>query len=229
MGVTREGAAGATQAPAPRGSRPWVRVLVVVVALLFVSLLAYGVLTTAPDGTIDESLSRGEPAPAPGFDLPLLEGGDAGPELSGVLSRAASDGSLSLDELEGTPVVLNFWASWCEPCRTEAEVLEDGWQESRGSGPLFLGLNMQDLTGDAREFIGEFGTDYPNVRDESNAVALDWGVTGLPETFFLSAEGEVVAHAIGAISSEQLALGVQAAEEGRPLGSIEGGDRRSVR
>lgn len=229
MGVTSEGATGVAEGPARRRSRPWVRIAVVVFALLFLALLAYGVLSEAPDGTIDESLARGEPAAAPGFDLPVLQRGDPGAGSSDTVTRAASDGGVSLDELRGAPVVLNFWASWCDPCRAEAEALEGEWREARGRGTLFVGVNMQDLTDDAREFMDEFGNTYLNVRDESNRVALDWGVTGLPETFFLSAEGQVVAHAIGAISREQLDLGVEAAEEGRPLGSIEGGDRRSVR
>jgi cytochrome c biogenesis protein CcmG, thiol:disulfide interchange protein DsbE len=223
-----EGATGVAEPGSSRRSRPGLRLVLVGVAALFVALLAYGVLSKAPDGAIDESLARGEPAAAPGFELPVLKQGRPGKELAPVVERAVVDGSVSLEELRGTPVVLNFWASWCEPCRTEAEVLDDGWERARVEETLFLGLNMQDLTGDARDFAAEFGITYPNVRDESNGIALDWGVTGLPETFFLSADGEVVAHAIGAITSEQLALGVQAAEDGRPLGSIEGGDRRSV-
>ena len=228
MTAAPEGAAGVAEPGAPRRSRPGLRLVLVGVAVLFVALLAYGVLSKAPDGAIDESLARGEPATSPGLELPVLQEGDPGQQLAPIVERAVADGSVSLDELRGTPVVLNFWASWCEPCRTEAEVLEGGWERARDEQTLFLGLNMQDLTDDARGFASELGIAYPNVRDESNAVALDWGVTGLPETFFLSADGEVVAHAIGAVSSEQLELGVEAAEDGRALGSIEGGDRRSV-
>jgi cytochrome c biogenesis protein CcmG, thiol:disulfide interchange protein DsbE len=228
MSVTSDGAAGVAEPPAPGRSRPWLRVAIVVAALLFVALLAYGVLSKAPDQTIDETLASGEPVAAPGFSLPLLQRGDPGPGLERAAESAAADGNVSLEELRGTPVVLNFWASWCDPCRAEAEALEEAWGASRDTGPLFVGLNMQDLTGDARAFMSEFDNTYLNVRDESNAVALDWGVTGLPETFFLSAEGEVVAHAIGAISSEQIELGMRAAEEGRPLGAIDGGERRSV-
>lgn len=228
MGVASDGAGGVAEAPAPGGSRPWLRVALVVGALLFVALLAYGVLSKAPDATIDETLASGEPAAAPGFALPVLQRGEPGPELERKVDAGAADGTVSLEELRGTSVVLNFWASWCDPCRAEAAALEDRWEASREEGTIFVGLNMQDLTGDAREFMSEFDNTYLNVRDESNRVALDWGVTGLPETFFLSADGEVVAHAIGAISSEQIALGVRAAEEGRPLGSIDGGERRSV-
>jgi cytochrome c biogenesis protein CcmG, thiol:disulfide interchange protein DsbE len=228
MSVTSDGAPGVAEPPAPGRSRPWLRVALVVAALAFVSLLAYGVLSKAPDETIDETLASGRPAAAPGFSLPVLQRGEPGVGLERTVESAVADGTVSLQELRGTPVVLNFWASWCDPCRAEAEALEQDWDRSRDDGPLFVGLNMQDLTGDARAFMSEFGNSYLNMRDESNGVALDWGVTGLPETFFLSADGEVVAHAIGAISSEQIELGMRAAEEGRPLGAIDGGERRSV-
>jgi len=232
--ATGERATGAAEPAArdpsqTRRSRPWLRAVVVAGALAFLALLGYGVASEAPERTIDESLARGEAVAAPGFDLPVLQTGSLGSELETVVSGAAGDGRVSLDELRGTPVVLNFWASWCEPCRTEAKTLEDSWLSARGREVLFVGLNMQDLTDDAREFISEFDNTYLNVRDESNGVAVDWGVTGLPETFFVSPEGEVVAHVIGAVSPEQLEAGVRAAERGQPLGSIEGGDRRSVR
>jgi cytochrome c biogenesis protein CcmG/thiol:disulfide interchange protein DsbE len=229
VGATSEGAPGVADAPAARRSRLWVRAAVAVGAILFVALLAYGVASDAPEDTIDDSLARGESVTAPQFELPVLQPGEPGPELGGLLTRATSDGRVSLEELRGTPLVINFWASWCEPCRTEAPLLQERWRMVRGRGVAFLGLNMQDLTGDARRFMAEFDTSYLNVRDESNGVALDWGVTGLPETFFVGADGEVVAHVIGAVSADQLARGLEAAEAGRPLGSFEGGDRRSVR
>jgi cytochrome c biogenesis protein CcmG/thiol:disulfide interchange protein DsbE len=225
-GVTTRGAPGA---PAPeRGgrSRPWLRAAIVVAALAFLALLAYGVVSKAPVGTIDERLSRGQPAPAPGFDLPVLE---AGTGASRAVEAAAAAGRLSLDELRGSPVVLNFWASWCEPCRAEAATLEEAWRQGRGDGLVVLGLNTQDLSGDAREFLEEFDTTYPTLRDESSAVAKAWGTTGLPETYFLGPDGRVVGHTVGAVSPQQLEAGVEAAREGRPIRPIEGGERRSVR
>ncbi|MGH2746057.1 MAG: TlpA family protein disulfide reductase [Thermoleophilaceae bacterium] len=196
---------------------------------LFVALLVYGVLSKPADTTIDSSLAEAEAPPAPGFALEVLQSGSPGPRLERRLEAAAADGELALDELRGAAVVLNFWASWCPPCREEAPRLERSWRESRDRGVVFLGLDMQDLTGDAREFIREFGLSYPNVRDPGDEVARDWGVTGLPETFFVSARGRVVAHVIGAISVRQLEEGIAAAVDGRPAGVLQGGDRRSTR
>lgn len=87
---------------------------------------------------------------------------------------------------------------------------------------------MQDVTGDARGFLSEFGATYPSVRDRSDEVARDWGVTGLPETFFIDRRGRVVGRVIGAVSERQLRDGVLAARRGVPLGARQGGDRRST-
>jgi cytochrome c biogenesis protein CcmG, thiol:disulfide interchange protein DsbE len=129
----------------------------------------------------------------------------------------------------GSPVVLNFWASWCPPCRSEAPLLERTWRCLRAQGVVLLGLNMQDLTGDARDFMREFGVSYPNVRDRSDGVAIDWGVAALPETFFIDARGRVVGHVIGAVSDSQLRAGISAARSGKPVGARSGGDRRPTR
>jgi cytochrome c biogenesis protein CcmG/thiol:disulfide interchange protein DsbE len=157
------------------------------------------------------------------------ERAEPGPQLTARLGGVFADGRLVLAETRGTPVVLNFWASWCPPCRVEAPRLERAWRAVRQQEVLFVGLNMQDITEDARDFMREFDLSYLNVRDKSNDVATDWGVTGLPETFFLSARGQVVGHVIGAISDEQLRQGIEAATSGEVLGARSGGDRRPTR
>jgi cytochrome c biogenesis protein CcmG/thiol:disulfide interchange protein DsbE len=202
---------------------------VVIGAVLLIALLVFGVVSKAPRTDIDERLGRGESAPAPGFELPVLQRGSLGPRLDTSLRSALADGRVALHKLRGTPVVLNFWASWCVPCREEAPLLERIWRAERSRGLLFLGLNMQDITADARDFLREFDVSYLNVRDQSNDVALDYGATGLPETFFITARGEVVAHVIGVIGVDQMRDGLAAARRGRPLGSVEGGDRRPTR
>lgn len=192
--------------------------LLVAVSLPVVLLagVTYGLVADAPRPTIDEALARSEAVEAPGFELPVLREGTLGPRLSRALGPALGDRRVALEELRGTPVVVNYWASWCDPCRKEAPLLERTWRTARESGVLFVGLNQQDFPGDARRFLREFGISYLNVRDSGNEVARRWGFAGLPETFFLDADGKVVAHIVGEASAEELREGIEAARSGRP-------------
>jgi cytochrome c biogenesis protein CcmG, thiol:disulfide interchange protein DsbE len=208
-----------TRSPARRV----LRIAGVLAAAAFVALLVYGLTTKATNSTIDDALSRGEAVPAPGFTLSsLADGRDAGD----AWTRAAADGEVSLRELRGTPLVLNFWASWCDPCRAEATRLERAWKQQ--SGVLFLGLDAQDAREDARDFISQFSLTFPHVRDPGNDTQRAWGVTGLPETYFIAADGRVVGHVIGTVDEQQLADGIAAAKAGRPAGAEEGGEQRPV-
>jgi cytochrome c biogenesis protein CcmG/thiol:disulfide interchange protein DsbE len=197
-------------------------------ALGFLALLGYGLIARAPDTTIDDALAARRPVAAPGFDLGVLANGRPG-RLAPAWQRATTDGRVKLTELRGTPIVLNFWASWCDPCRAEAPILERGWKAARPQGVMFLGLDMQDVPEDALGFIHQFGQDYPSVRDPTKDSARRWGVTGIPETFFISRRGDVVGHVIGTVTGRQLADGVRAAINGRPRDANRGGDRRPTR
>ena len=221
--------AGQARAPSPSAARRLPRYVVLAVVALFIALLAYGLSIKAPDDSIDQRLADGETASAPGFSLELLEPGQPPGRLRPALARAAADGKVGLEELRGTPVVLNLWASWCSPCRDEADVLEQGWRRWGPRGVLFLGLDMQDLRGDAREFLRELGVTYPSVRDPGKDVATDYGATGIPETYFVSGRGRVVAHVVGVASPGQINSGVAAARSGRVLGKEQGGAVRKTR
>ena len=208
-----------TRSPARRA----LRIAGALAAAAFVALLAYGLTTKATDSTIDDALSRGEAVAAPGFSLSALaDGRDPGP----AWRKAAADGEVTLAELRGTPLVVNFWASWCDPCRAEAKVLQREW--SRQDGVLFVGLDAQDAREDARDFIAQFGLTFPHVRDPGNDTQRSWGVTGLPETYFIGADGKVVGHVIGTVDEAQLRDGVAAARAGRPQGLGSGGEQRPV-
>jgi cytochrome c biogenesis protein CcmG/thiol:disulfide interchange protein DsbE len=206
-----------------------VRWLGILAASAFVGLLVYGLITQAPDRRIDDALARAEAIEALGFELDVLERGRVPPTLAPVVDRAAANGRIALSELRGTPIVLNFWASWCDPCRTEAPVLERGWREAGRQDVLFLGLDMQDVRSDAREFLREFSITYPNIREGDKDTARRYGTTGIPETFFISSNGRVVGHVIGALTPDQLRAGVAAARDGRPEPPRIGGERQPAR
>jgi len=170
---------------------PWTALVAGTVGLLFVGLIAYGLAAQAPNLKIDATLAQGRPAAARPFDLAVLQRGDLGP-LAERLRGPLADGRLSLAELRGSPVVVNSWASWCEPCRREAPLLEDSWRAARTDGVVFVGLNMQDARSAARGFLREFEVSYPNVREPDDATARTWGLTGLPETYLR--EGRLARH-----------------------------------
>lgn len=124
--------------------------------------------------------------PAPSFDLERLDGG----------------GRVTSDDLRGKAYVLNFWASWCIPCREEAPILA----EVAGSGtgePAFVGVNILDGRREARAFVEKFGLRYPNVRDDGG-VFRSFRVTGIPETLFVARDGRLVGRYVGAIGERRL-------------------------
>jgi cytochrome c biogenesis protein CcmG/thiol:disulfide interchange protein DsbE len=173
-------------------------VLALAPALAFIGLLWIGLA-----GTGSQSESGSE---APSFELPLLDG----------------SGTLTDEDLRGDPVVINFWASWCIPCREEAPLLERTWRAYRDNGVVFLGVNIKDAENDARRFLKEFDITYPTVRDLDQGLTRDFGVKGLPETFFVDhrwtfigaisgsksgdQQGTVI---LGAISKEELVSNVE--------------------
>lgn len=202
---------------------------VALLGLLFAALLAYGLVKRAPDRTIDDALAKGQTVRAPDFRLKVLRRGSLGPVIDARLRGALADGWVESTELLGQPHMINIWASWCAPCREEAPVLARGWPEARRQGVLFVGLDMQDATDDALNFLEKLGLDYLNIRDPTNEVMRRYGATGIPETYFVSARGEVVGHVIGAISQSSLRAGVRAARLGVPDRARRGGAQRPSR
>jgi len=143
-----------------------------------------------------------------------------------VLSeRSESKGDarkLSLADLRGRAVFLNFWASWCPPCREEARDLEAAWQKVKDKNLVFLGVALQDTEKDSRAFLEEFKITYLNGRDESGKIGVDYGTWGIPESFFIDAQGRITYKHVGGIRAalvvaklEEAAKGIVSAQEGK--------------
>jgi cytochrome c biogenesis protein CcmG, thiol:disulfide interchange protein DsbE len=127
-----------------------------------------------------------------------------------TLDRLDRPGSLQLSSLRGKVVVLNFWASWCYPCKREAPVLQAA-SKRWGDRVVVLGVDVNDPRGDARGFMRKYGFTYPIVQDNKNVTSPKYGLTGLPETFFLDRRGRVVSHVISEIKATELQRGVEEA------------------
>ncbi|HJU57196.1 MAG TPA: TlpA disulfide reductase family protein [Actinomycetota bacterium] len=142
---------------------------------------------------------------------------DAAGEASGPLLPAVAEELPAFDlaayeqllvELRGTPVLVNIWASWCEPCRDEAPHLASAHAEF-GDRVQFLGIDILDERGSAREFMREYGWRYPSVFDASGAIRDGLGILGQPATLFYDASGELVKTWIGPLTEDALSSGVE--------------------
>jgi cytochrome c biogenesis protein CcmG/thiol:disulfide interchange protein DsbE len=128
------------------------------------------------------------------------------------LSRLDKPGKLSLAAYRGKVVVINFWASWCGPCKTEIPRLEAAWQRFRNQGVVVIGVDAQDFTGDARKFLRRYKVTYPNVHDGPGNTLPKYGVTGFPETYFVGRDGRLVGERVqGEISAARLLAGIRRA------------------
>ncbi|WP_104990414.1 TlpA family protein disulfide reductase [Deinococcus sp. NW-56] len=176
-----------TPAPAPL----WRRLLPPVLAATLVAVLGVALLSPSRNAT-DGGPLVGKPAPE--FTLESLDGAQ-----------------VSLAALQGRPVVLNFWASWCEPCREEAPLFRELGEKRGGeNGPAILGILFQETKEqNARDFIREYALAYPNLRDPGIKTGINYGVAGIPETVFIDQEGIIRHVDRGGLSRERLNVGLE--------------------
>jgi cytochrome c biogenesis protein CcmG, thiol:disulfide interchange protein DsbE len=157
--------------------------------LAFIALLAYGLSSNEPDREIDDALARGERVKAAAFELPRLENGGE---------------KASLSDYRGRVVVLNFWASWCDPCRDESPLLDRWHRRIEPRGGTVLGIDILDVADDARDFVEEYGLDYPQLRDGEGKTLSEYGIVAYPETFVIDKRGRIAASRRGPVDDEFL-------------------------
>jgi cytochrome c biogenesis protein CcmG, thiol:disulfide interchange protein DsbE len=132
---------------------------------------------------------------APAWTLTLFDDYRGGVEKS----------TIALEELRGKGVVLNFWASWCQPCEAEAAELEEAYQRYKDKGVVFVGVDYLDQQPAAKRYLEKFGISYPNGPDLASKISKRYTIRGVPETFFIDPEGNLVGcRKIGPLSAEEL-------------------------
>jgi cytochrome c biogenesis protein CcmG, thiol:disulfide interchange protein DsbE len=154
------------------------RIVFILVPMLFVAILGWRLWQT------NKSEHRAD-GTAPPFEFTTFDGE-----------------TITLESLRGQGVVLNFWASWCDPCREEAVLLEETWRREKANGIMFIGLDYLDQEPAALKYLQEFDITYPNGPDLRSQVARRYGIKGVPETFFIDPEGKITDIIIGPIVNQ---------------------------
>jgi cytochrome c biogenesis protein CcmG/thiol:disulfide interchange protein DsbE len=169
------------------------RVIVFLAVLAVLGLLVFGLT------------SKGGSAIALGQEAP-----------DGALQRLDAGGTAHISDYRGHWTLVNFWASWCQPCRSEAPLLERFWRDHADQGTIVLGVDLDDNTDDANKFIDEFGLTYPQLRSaDGSKWRDDYGMTGFPESFLIDPQGRLAAIRRGPVDQAVLAEQFRAAIEGR--------------
>ncbi len=170
-------------------SRHLLRAVQLLAVLLLAGLVGLFVKSLLDNGTTVSALvADGKQPAAPDVRLERLDG----------------SGAMSLSSLRGKVVVLNFWASWCGPCKDEAPLLQQIAVQYRDRGVVVLGIDSQDAVSDGRAFASRYHITYPLLHTAGSDLSHSWGVTGYPETFVIDRQGRVVHHFPGAVSGSDV-------------------------
>jgi cytochrome c biogenesis protein CcmG, thiol:disulfide interchange protein DsbE len=154
--------------------------------LALLALLAYGIASNQTSQSIDSQLAAGKRPPSPDLTLPKLQGG----------------GEVPLSSYRGKVVVLNFWASWCPPCKDEAPVLARWQPRLVAKNGTIVGVDVLDVRSDAQQFIDEHKLDFPQLRDQDGSRLKSFEIVGYPETIVLDRKGRIAATSRGTIDEK---------------------------
>jgi cytochrome c biogenesis protein CcmG, thiol:disulfide interchange protein DsbE len=171
-----------------QGVRPRLYWPITLAAAALVGLLAYGLTARGDDRTLDEALAKGDRVPAPTAELP----------------RLGAPGTASLADEKGKVVVLNVWASWCPPCKSEMPLLQRTHEKISKRGGLVLGIDTQEPQEDALSFLREKDITFPSLRDRDREYGRKYGVSAYPETFLIDRDGRVAALRRGPVTETWL-------------------------
>lgn len=169
------------------------RLLIVIVVVVALGLLfLFGLFRSSPDRIVPSNLIG---KAAPNFALPLY-----------ARYQAEYGAQLSPEALRGTPLLINFWASWCLPCLDEAPLLEQYYQRYHPQGIEFIGIQTQDRdkVTEGKAFLDRFGLSFPNGMDNDSRIGVEYALFGVPETYFVDAQGTVVYKQIGPVTPDVL-------------------------
>jgi cytochrome c biogenesis protein CcmG/thiol:disulfide interchange protein DsbE len=186
------------QASQPQNKRRRRILIFSIVSLLNLALLALllKLLLTPATNTVLADPLIGHPAP--NFSLAMVQ-------------PSTGKSVLSLSNFKGKAIVLNFWASWCDPCKEEAPLLENAWKQAQAQGKniVFLGIDFQDPNSNALNFLHTYGITYPTVIDTNGSVASKYHIVSLPDTIFINQHGTVVSKVLQQITAQALSTNLQ--------------------